>query len=85
MVKVEMDGANVTVCETDVTAFKGQNAVEEAAIEIKGAMFSLMMQEFYLLVNQTGRSAADVGETMCHVIGCRSEEFQEFITMVTAQ
>ena len=81
MIKVEMDGS-VCKCRTDVSMFKGDDAVVDAAIEIKGALFSVMAQEFVQLVDQTGKSPKDIAEIMCEIIGCEPEEFGEFISTV---
>ena len=90
MIKVEMSTSftnpekSKSYVETDISCFKGADAVEQAAIEIKGAMFHLMMDEFPKLVEKTKKSPAYVAETMCDVIGCDPAEFSEFIHTVVS-
>lgn len=91
MVKIEMNTAysNPEDCEvqveTDISDFIGDDIVEQAAIEIKGAMFFLMLNEYISLVKKTKRSPEDVALTMCNIIGCDPDEFGEFIRTITAK
>ena len=81
MIEVKIQDEMVK-CNTDVSMFKGENAIVNAALEIKGIMFSVMTDEFVKLVDQTKKSPTEVAHTMCEVIGCDPKEFGDFIKEV---
>lgn len=85
MIKIELDGTTCIACETDVSNYESSSAVEEAAIEIKTAMFLAMADEFVKLVKMTGQKPSVVAETMIEIIGCREEDFSEFIDMLVEE
>ena len=74
-----MNGS-VGKCRTDVSKFKGESAVADAAEEIKRAIFSVISQELEQLAEQTGLSRQDILENMCAEIGCNLEDYNEFIS-----
>lgn len=82
MIKIELDESKCFACETDVSKFEEPYAVEDAALEIKTAMFLVMADEFIKLTKKTGQRPYEVVETMIDIIGCRIEDFSEFIDVI---
>ena len=80
MIKLKIQDDHCS-CETDITEFSGEDMVTDASIEIKGALFSMMLNEFRKF-SDLGLDPAVTLADMCTVIGVDVRDFLEFLEEV---
>lgn len=74
---------NYCKCNADLEEFQGPDLIENASMEIKGALFSMLLREIPLFIAITGKEPKDVVDEVQKIIPFNKQEFLQFVKTVT--